>query len=62
VDRLVAAGASRRPNGLLVEASAIADAATALTEAGLGPVTASRPDFVFDVECPPYQALQDRVL
>ncbi|WP_374469158.1 ATP phosphoribosyltransferase [Phenylobacterium sp.] len=62
VDRLVAAGASRRPNGLLVEASAISDAATALTEAGLGPVTAARPDFVFEVECPAYQALEKLAL
>jgi len=61
VDRLVAAGASRRPNGLLVDVAGIADAATALTAAGLGPVTAARPDFVFDVACAPYEALAKHV-
>ena len=39
VDRLVAAGASRRPNGLLIEAGRAGEAAAALTAAGLGPVT-----------------------
>ncbi|HVI31147.1 ATP phosphoribosyltransferase [Phenylobacterium sp.] len=62
VDRLVAAGASRRPNGLLVDVAGIADAATALTAAGLGPVTAARPDFVFDVACASYEALAKHVL
>ncbi|MET0272418.1 MAG: ATP phosphoribosyltransferase, partial [Phenylobacterium sp.] len=38
VDRLVAAGASRRPNGLLVDVSEVAGAARTLTAAGLGPV------------------------
>jgi ATP phosphoribosyltransferase len=61
VDRLVAAGASRRPNGLLVEAGGIAAAAAALTAANLGPVTAAQPDFVFDVDCPPFEALKRRV-
>ncbi|MDB5467021.1 MAG: hisG [Phenylobacterium sp.] len=62
VDRLVAAGASRRPNGLLVEAAQIADAAAALTLAGLGPVTAARPDFVYEVGCPPFEALVNSVI
>jgi ATP phosphoribosyltransferase len=62
VDRLVAAGASKRPNGLLVEAAQIADAAAALTLAGLGPVTAARPDFVYEVGCPPFEALVNSVL
>jgi ATP phosphoribosyltransferase len=61
VDRLVAAGASRRPNGLLVDVSEVAGAARTLTTAGLGPVTAARPDFVFDVGCPPYEALAKQV-
>jgi ATP phosphoribosyltransferase len=61
-DRLVAQGASRRPNGLLVQASQLADASLALTAAGLGPVTAARPDFVFNVECPPFRALKDRLI
>lgn len=60
VDRLVATGASRRPNGLLVEAGQAAGAAAALTAAGLGPVTAARPEFVFEVACAPFDALRLR--
>jgi ATP phosphoribosyltransferase len=62
VDRLVAGGASRRPNGLMVETARAADAAAALTAAGLGPVTASQPEFVFDVDCPSFAELKHRVL
>lgn len=62
VDGLVASGASRRPNGLLVAAGRVAEAAAALTGAGLGPVTAARPDFVFDVKCEPYEQLAKQVL
>jgi ATP phosphoribosyltransferase len=57
VDALVAAGASRRPNGLLLEAQDVAGAAAALTAAGLGPVTVLRPDFVYEVASPAYDAL-----
>ncbi|HKR86787.1 MAG TPA: ATP phosphoribosyltransferase [Phenylobacterium sp.] len=62
VDALVAAGASRRPYGLLLDAAEVATAAAALTAAGLGPVTASRPDFVFEVVSPAYDALRGRTL
>ncbi|HXA38308.1 MAG TPA: ATP phosphoribosyltransferase [Phenylobacterium sp.] len=62
VDSLAAAGAQRRPNGLMVETGRAAEAAAALTAAGLGPVTVSQPDFVFEVECPPFAALKHRVL
>jgi ATP phosphoribosyltransferase len=62
VERLAAAGASRRPHGLLVALGQLADASLALTAAGLGPVTAARPDFVFDVECPPFESLKARVV
>lgn len=48
---LVAQGASRRQNGLLVAAHAVADAGRALSRAGLGPVTAAQPDFVFETDC-----------
>jgi ATP phosphoribosyltransferase len=61
VDALVARGATRRPNGLLVDASQIADAAQALTGANLGPVTAARPEFVFDVSCPALDTLRSRL-
>jgi ATP phosphoribosyltransferase len=62
VDQLTAAGASRRPNGLLIEAGRAGEAAAALTAAGLGPVTVSQPDFVFEVDCAPLMALRNRVL
>lgn len=61
VDRLVAAGASKRPHGLLVDAGQLADSSLALTAAGLGPVTAARPDFVFEVGCPPFERLKARL-
>ena len=62
IDALVAKGASRRPHGLLVDLAQVADASLALTAAGLGPVAAARPDFVFDVGCPPYEQLAKRVI
>jgi ATP phosphoribosyltransferase len=62
VEKLTAAGASKRPNGLMIAADRAADAAAMLTAAGLGPVTVSQPDFVFEVDCPPFAALAHRVL
>jgi ATP phosphoribosyltransferase len=62
VDALVAAGAVRRPHGLLIETARSAEAASALTAAGLGPVTVAQPDFVFDVECSVIAELKDRVI
>ena len=62
VDGLVKSGATRRPNGLLVSAGDVAQASAALTAAGLGPVTAARPDFVFEIGCPGFQALEKQVL
>ena len=62
IARLVAGGASRRPSGLLVDAGQVASAAATLTQAGLGPVTASRPDFVFEVESPAYSTLAKQVI
>ena len=62
VDALVAAGGSRRPHGLLLDAADVAAAAAALTAAGLGPVTAARPDFVFEVVSPAFDALRARTL
>jgi ATP phosphoribosyltransferase len=61
VAALTAAGASKRPGGLLVDSAQVADASLALTAAGLGPVTASKPDFVFDVQCSAFDALKARV-
>jgi ATP phosphoribosyltransferase len=62
VEGLVEAGALRRPNGLLVDSAQAPDASLALTTAGLGPVTVSRPDFVFDVSCSPYDTLRARII
>jgi ATP phosphoribosyltransferase len=62
VEGLVAAGATRRPHGLLVEVGQLAEASLTLAAAGLGPVTAARPDFVFEVVCPAAEALRERVL
>jgi len=62
VDALVARGALRRPNGLLVASSQAPEASAALTAAGLGPVTAAKPDFVFEVACPAFEALANQVL
>jgi ATP phosphoribosyltransferase len=61
VDGLVAAGASRRPNGLLVDANQVTAASLALTGAGLGPVTALQPEFVFEVDCPALNNLTARI-
>lgn len=61
VEALVAAGASRRPNGLLAPVGQVAHASMALTAAGIGPVTASRPDFVYEVGCASAEELRRRV-
>jgi ATP phosphoribosyltransferase len=61
VDALVAAGASRRPNGLLLNAVDAPRAALALTAAGLGPVTAAQPEFVFEVASPALDALRRHI-
>ena len=61
VDRLVAAGASRRPNGLLVGAAQVTAAAQALASAGMGPITALQPEFVFEVVSPAFDNLKARV-
>jgi len=60
VEKLVAEGAVRRPNGLLVAAKDVARVGLELSAAGLGPVTVSRPDFVFDLTCPPFEQLRRR--
>jgi len=54
---LVAAGAVRRPNGLLAPVGMIAEAAARLAAAGRSPVTAARPDFVYDAACAPFEGL-----
>jgi len=61
VARLVASGAQERPGGLMLDAARVGEASALLTAAGLGPVTAARPDFVFDVDCPPFSRLKQAV-
>ena len=61
VEALVARGASRRPNGLLTPAGWISEASMALAVAGIGPVTASRPDFVYETGCEAALSLRQRV-
>ena len=52
IAQLEDAGAIRRPNGLLVAAEAAGAAGRALAGAGLGPVAATRPDFLFETDSP----------
>ena len=44
----LARGASRRANGLLIEAVDLFEAMGALAAAGVGPVSAAKPDYVFE--------------
>jgi ATP phosphoribosyltransferase len=62
VEGLVAVGAERRPQGLLSRVDQAAQAALTLAAAGLGPITATRPDFVFSSESPAFEALKSRVI
>jgi len=55
------AGASRRPDGLLVAAADSAAVSARLTAAGVGPVTVMRPDFVFDIACSASDGLRKRL-
>lgn len=50
-------GASRRQSGILVRTPDLFDAAEALAQAGVGPVSAARPDYVFHADCPTLDAL-----
>jgi len=47
----VTAGASRRSNGLLIDQGQLFALADSLTRAGVGPVSVTRPDYVFEAEC-----------
>jgi hypothetical protein len=38
------------------------DVAAMLADAGVGPVSVTRPDYVFEAECPEADALRARVL
>jgi ATP phosphoribosyltransferase len=51
-------GEDWRASGLLVEAGQVFAAAAALAEAGVGPVTATRPEYVFDARSEAADALE----
>ena len=54
-------GASRRQNGVLVSTPDLFDTAESLAAAGVGPVSAARPEYVFHAECPMIDQLQVRL-
>ncbi|HEX6859090.1 MAG TPA: ATP phosphoribosyltransferase [Caulobacteraceae bacterium] len=54
-------GASRRANGLLVAEADLFEATEALARAGVGPVTAAQPSYVFEPVCEAADALAARV-
>jgi ATP phosphoribosyltransferase len=54
-------GASRRANGLLAETGDLFDVAAALSAAGVGPVSVTRPDFAFEPASPMADALALRL-
>ena len=57
----IARGASRRTDGLLAPLADLFDLTTALGAAGVGPVSVTRPDYVFEAACPAADALAARV-
>lgn len=58
---LLERGAAARPHGLLVPGAELFDAAEALAAAGVGPLTVSRPDYVFEASSPAAEALAARL-
>jgi ATP phosphoribosyltransferase len=61
VRSFIARGATRRTDGLLVPAADMFDAAETLADAGVGPVSASRPDYVFEATSPAIALLGERL-
>ena len=57
----LAKGGAPRHHGMLVESGQLIDAGAALSAAGVGPVSVSRLDYVFDPACPAVEALQGRL-
>jgi ATP phosphoribosyltransferase len=58
----LASGATRQADGLLAPTRVLMDVAAALAEARVGPVSVTRPDYVFEADCPEADALRSRVL
>jgi ATP phosphoribosyltransferase len=54
-------GATRRSDGLLVPAGDLFDAAETLADADIGPVSVTRPDYVFEASSPAIEALAKRL-
>ena len=61
VKRFLDQGATRRSEGLFIPAGDMFDAAEALTDAEVGPVSVSRPDYVFEAALPIIEALASRL-
>ncbi len=51
LEPFLARGASKLANGVLAAASDLFDLTAALADAGVGPVSVSRPDYVFETAC-----------
>jgi ATP phosphoribosyltransferase len=58
---LLERGATRRSDGLLVPAESMFDAMEVLADAGVGPVSVDRPDYVFEATSPVIEALARRL-
>lgn len=54
-------GGQARASGLLIPRGELGAVSAALEAAGIGPVTAAAPEYVFDPECPPWSELASRV-
>ncbi len=57
----LARGVARRADGLLAPEDALLDLAAALASAGVGPVSVTRPDYVFEAQCEVVDRLAGRV-
>lgn len=55
-------GGQARANGLLIPRGELGSVSAALEAAGIGPVTAAAPEYVFDPDCPPWSELASRVV
>ena len=61
VKGFIEAGASRRADGVLVPENKLFEVTAALAAAGIGPVSVSRPDYVFEASSAPVDALATRL-
>jgi ATP phosphoribosyltransferase len=58
---LLQQGATRRSDGLLAPADAMFDVMEVLADAGVGPLSVDRPDYVFEATSPVIEALAERL-